>query len=112
MASLELGLEEITISAYNFGNKGLASKFLRIKDLRSARTVVRSLRWAGFSRFGNFGFAGEGTSFTPEGTKEHGGTVRGVSRFGNGAVELSCLDWELLVGRWGMVPLLLREFSQ
>ena len=33
MASLELGAEAMTTSAYNLGNAGLASKILRTKDL-------------------------------------------------------------------------------
>lgn len=40
MASRELGAEEMTTSAYNLGNIGLASKFLRTKDLMKAAVEV------------------------------------------------------------------------
>ena len=39
MAALELGAEEMTTSAYNLGNAGLASKILRAKDLMSCAAV-------------------------------------------------------------------------
>ena len=34
------------------------------------------------------------------------------SRFGNELAGLGWLDWELVVGCWDMVPLLLRQISQ
>ena len=39
LAALELGAEEMTTSAYNLGNAGLASKILRAKDLTSWAAV-------------------------------------------------------------------------
>jgi hypothetical protein len=39
LAALELGAEEMTRSAYNLGNAGLAGKILRAKDLTSPAAV-------------------------------------------------------------------------
>jgi len=57
----------MTTSAYNLGNSGLASKLLRIKDLRRAATVARSSLggvWLGellgMSQFGLWRFLSQG----------------------------------------------------
>ena len=59
MASLELGAEDRTTSAYNLGNSGLASKVLRIKDLMRAATAEAD------SVSGRLGLLGELLGMSP-----------------------------------------------
>lgn len=67
MASLELGAEDRTTSAYNLGKSGLVSKVLRIMDLVRAAAVARSSLGRvllggllGMSQFGLWRFLSQG----------------------------------------------------
>ena len=95
--------------------KGLASKFLRTRDLRLARRVVRSLS-------GWLTRECDEWEIPPPPERRllrDDASVEGwafawftASRFGNELVGLDWFDWELLVGSWDMVPLLPRQISQ